>query len=197
MLTRQKLSQLCRSISLDFSQTFPDGKTHNPAMKFTSLHSLRALSLLGLAMTAVSCVSNGPPYPADGNVFINDRRPRYGYQGTNTPTPDNPGPEEDRPKRNERGEDPEKLHDNQGPLAENPHQSDAKPDKPVADPAPTTPTETKPKPTTTLPYGTPVIGKKGFVYSPYAPDKGMVDVTDIPSGTKVACPYTDKVFRVP
>ncbi len=48
-----------------------------------------------------------------------------------------------------------------------------------------------------LPFGQPVVGKKGFVYSPYAPDKGQVDVQDIPSGTKVKCPYTNKVFRVP
>ncbi len=46
-------------------------------------------------------------------------------------------------------------------------------------------------------FGQPVVGKKGFVYSPYAPDKGQVDVQDIPSGTKVKCPYTNKVFRVP
>lgn len=48
-----------------------------------------------------------------------------------------------------------------------------------------------------LPYGQPVVGKKGYVYSPYAPDKGQVDVDGIPAGTKVKCPYTGKVFRVP
>ena len=72
---------------------------------------------------------------------------------------------------------------------------------------PTAPTETKPepkpeetKPAVTredLPFGQPVVGKKGYVYSPYAPDKGQVDVVDIPSGTKVKCPYTNKTFRVP
>lgn len=62
----------------------------------------------------------------------------------------------------------------------------------------TTPTESKPAVTREdLPYGQPVVGKKGFVYSPHAPDKGQVDVADIPAGTKVKCPYTDKVFRVP
>jgi hypothetical protein len=51
--------------------------------------------------------------------------------------------------------------------------------------------------TTSLPYGTPVARKKGFIYSPYAPDKGIVDVSDIPAGTEVECPYTGKKFRVP
>ncbi len=65
--------------------------------------------------------------------------------------------------------------------------------------SPSKPAET-PKPTkqpTDLPFGTPYIGKPGFVYSPYAPDKGLVDVSGIPSGTKVECPYTSKQFRAP
>lgn len=48
-----------------------------------------------------------------------------------------------------------------------------------------------------LPFGVPVPDKPGFLFSPYAPDKGMIDVRGIPSGTKVACPYTQKIFRVP
>ena len=48
-----------------------------------------------------------------------------------------------------------------------------------------------------LPYGIAIPGKKGFVYSPFADHKQQVDVTDIPTGTKVKCPYTGKVFRVP
>lgn len=47
-----------------------------------------------------------------------------------------------------------------------------------------------------LPYGAPVAGKTGFVYSPYG-DKKLVDAVDIPRGTKVKCPYSGKVFRVP
>lgn len=58
-----------------------------------------------------------------------------------------------------------------------------------------------PKPTPAkredLPYGIAIPGKKGFVYSPFADNKQQVDVTDIPTGTKVKCPYTSKVFRVP
>ena len=48
-----------------------------------------------------------------------------------------------------------------------------------------------------LPYGIAIPGKKGYVYSPYHDNKQQVDVTDIPTGTKVKCPYTGKVFRVP
>ncbi len=48
-----------------------------------------------------------------------------------------------------------------------------------------------------IPFGTWVPDKRGFVYSPYAPDSGGVDVSDIPAGTKVECPYTKKIFRVP
>ena len=33
--------------------------------------------------------------------------------------------------------------------------------------------------------------------SPFSSNERMVDVTDIPSGTKVKCPYTMKIFRVP
>lgn len=50
---------------------------------------------------------------------------------------------------------------------------------------------------TEIPFGTPVMGRKGHVRSPYAEDQGMVDVTDIPAGAKVKCPFTGKVFRVP
>jgi hypothetical protein len=174
-------------------------------MKFSINCILRSASLCGLALSAASCVS-GPPYQPDGNVFINDRRPKYGYQGTNSPTADPAATEKqdrpDKPRNNDRGEDPAKLHDNDNSdNGDKPANTEPKTDKPVTDPAPTNPPvveDPKPKPTTTnLPFGTPVIGKKGFVYSPYAPDKGMVDVSDIPSGTKVECPYTKKVFRVP
>jgi hypothetical protein len=67
------------------------------------------------------------------------------------------------------------------------------PDKPKDPPAETKKAVTRED----LPFGLPVVGKKGYVYSPYAPDKGQVDVVDIPSGTKVKCPYTNKTFRVP
>lgn len=161
---------------------------------------MRAAVLAGLSLSAVSCVS-GPPYQPDGNVFITDKPPRYGYQGTNSPGDSGPNKPNERPKQNV-GEDPSKLHDpntNNKPsdTASNPT-SDAPPSTtPSTDPTATTPEPKATKPSTSLPFGTPVIGRKGYVYSPYAPDKGMVDVVDVPSGTKVECPYTGKAFRVP
>jgi len=56
---------------------------------------------------------------------------------------------------------------------------------------------TPPPAASELPYGVPVPGKKGFVYSPYDKSAGFVDVRDIGPGTKVRCPYTGKIFRVP
>ena len=47
-----------------------------------------------------------------------------------------------------------------------------------------------------LPFGESVPGKKGFVFSPYS-KKELVDVSGIPAGTRVKCPYTSNVFRVP
>lgn len=48
-----------------------------------------------------------------------------------------------------------------------------------------------------LPIGIPAADSPGFVFSPYAQDKGMVDVTGLPRGATVVCPYTGKQFRVP
>ena len=50
---------------------------------------------------------------------------------------------------------------------------------------------------TDLPYGTPVAGKPGLVTSPFAPDKGYVDVTGFPPRTAVEDPYTGKIFLTP
>ena len=48
-----------------------------------------------------------------------------------------------------------------------------------------------------LTYGTPVPGKPGLVMSPFAPEKGYLDVTGFPPGTAVEDPYTGKVFLTP
>ena len=47
-----------------------------------------------------------------------------------------------------------------------------------------------------LPYGKPIAGKPGFLYSPYDP-KFIIDVRGFPPGTLVNDPNTNKPFRVP
>lgn len=59
------------------------------------------------------------------------------------------------------------------------------------------------KPTTPPParkdyiYAKPVPGKPGHVFSPYAPNSGIVDVRGYESGETVIDPYTQKYFLVP
>ncbi len=62
--------------------------------------------------------------------------------------------------------------------------------------APSTSTPS-PSPAVELPYGTPIAGRPGFVNSPYAAKHQLVDVTGLPVGMEVKCPYTGKLFRVP
>ena len=167
-------------------------------MKYSLTNPLRAAALLAISLSAASCV-NQPRYQPDGNVFIRETgKPRYGYGGTETlPANDSPKP----PKNNgAQGEDPEKLHgngpeDDGGAGANGTGTNPTRPNPGTTEPS--TPSVKPPTPGASLPFGTPVIGEKGYVYSPYAADKGKVDVKDIPSGTKVECPYTKKIFRVP
>ncbi|MFZ4767331.1 MAG: hypothetical protein ACOYMN_20450 [Roseimicrobium sp.] len=47
------------------------------------------------------------------------------------------------------------------------------------------------------PYGELIPGRPGFVNSPYAAKNQLVDVTGLPVGMEVKCPYSGKLFRVP
>ncbi len=47
------------------------------------------------------------------------------------------------------------------------------------------------------PYGRRVDGRPGFVNSPYATKRQLVDVAGIAPGVEVKCPYSNKLFRVP
>jgi hypothetical protein len=57
-----------------------------------------------------------------------------------------------------------------------------------------------PKSTTTqaqFPTARPVPNKPGYVFSPFDPSGGYVDVTGYASGSKVKDPYSGKIFLVP
>ena len=53
------------------------------------------------------------------------------------------------------------------------------------------------QPAANVPFGIPIPHRPGFINSPYAAKHQVVDVTDMPAGSEVKCPYTGKTFRVP
>ncbi|MEM0896802.1 MAG: hypothetical protein AAGJ79_07930 [Verrucomicrobiota bacterium] len=69
--------------------------------------------------------------------------------------------------------------------------------KPAANGSNGTAAKPAPAPSDDLPSGTPVPGKPNYVYSPFAKKNQIVDVQGLEPGTKVRCPYTGKLFRVP
>ena len=48
-----------------------------------------------------------------------------------------------------------------------------------------------------IPIAKPVPGKPGYVYSPFDPNSGYVDVTGYAAGSKAKDPYSGKIFIVP
>jgi hypothetical protein len=153
-------------------------------------------------MVLVSC--GGDEYADDGNIFQAadpKKANNYGFQGQGgTKYADGSGAPADATKpEGETPADGGNAAATSGdgstpPATAGTTSTDPVAQEPVAPPAPV---QTKPKPTSGLPFGIPVIGNKGYVYSPYAPEKGMVDVRELNSGVKVECPYTFKHFRVP
>jgi hypothetical protein len=52
-------------------------------------------------------------------------------------------------------------------------------------------------PSVSTPVAQRVPGRPGYVFSPFAPNSGFVDVSGLPSGIEARDPYTGRVFRVP
>ena len=66
-------------------------------------------------------------------------------------------------------------------------------DKSKSSPAPSRTASTQSQ----IPTAKPVPGKPGYVFSPFDPSGGYVDVTGYASGQKVKDPYSGKIFLVP
>jgi hypothetical protein len=66
-------------------------------------------------------------------------------------------------------------------------------EKPRPSPSPSRTTTTQAQ----IPTAKPVPGKPGYVFSPFDPSGGYVDVTGYTSGQKVKDPYSGKIFLVP
>ena len=156
------------------------------------------------ALLATSCTVFPPPVPQPGPPFAPYGRPRYGHNGTDSPNygtepralPGNSG-------RPDIRRDPNDTRVDITPPE--PRNTTGTGNKPGVNPDPNTPAVTTPdpapppavKPREELLYGIPVVGKKGMVYSPHAPEKGQVDVEGLKRGTRVKCPYSGQDFRVP
>lgn len=186
----------------------------------------RLASLLLATLAGGSLVSCTSDYSPDGNMFLNDRAPRYGYGGTDAPrykygATETEAPSEPRGQtrylneRRERREEPRRpalidepeVSGEGGPPEPTTETTEAPPRRlePTAEPEPPAPEpkpepapepKPKPPPSEDIPYATPVPGQEGKVYSPFH-NGGYVDVSGMPSGSKARCPYTKKIFRVP
>ena len=64
-------------------------------------------------------------------------------------------------------------------------------------PSPATSPRTQATQTVQYPTAKPVPGKPGYVFSPFDPSGGYVDVNGYTSGQKVKDPYSGKIFLVP
>jgi hypothetical protein len=90
------------------------------------------------------------------------------------------------------------------PRPQNPPRSNVKPSAtPRSSPATVTerskpsPSPRNPSTQAQFPTAKPVPGKPGYVFSPFDPSGGYVDVNGYTSGQKVKDPYSGKIFLVP
>jgi len=78
-----------------------------------------------------------------------------------------------------------------------PQQNETHPSTSATSHAGVTPQSSSTNSAAQFPVAKPVPGKPGYVFSPYDPNGGYVDVSGYPSGSKVKDPYSQKIFLVP
>jgi len=176
------------------------------------------------ALTLAGCVDTwNPNYGRQENIFLEQGGQRYGHGGTQSPSgrassyghqsqepspfwrggrrrkaPDRTGGTqflEPEKKRNPRP--PVETVDERSYAVVEPTETvntTAPEETVVREDPPVVESESKPE---KAPYATPVVNKPGYVTSPFDTQKRYVDVSGIPPGTEVECPYTGKIFRVP
>ena len=185
-----------------------------------SFAAVSAVALIAASLAATSCGTDDYPGP-DGNIFLNRRAPKYGHGGTDSPKYGDTGrrpvdadaegrvgrrnktefAREDREEKPDDTSSDDSKPDDSRPGSDSSSGTAEKPssdEKPVAEEKPSTDSKpaAKKEEGSNLPFGVPVPGKEGLVYSPYF-SGGYVDVKGMPPGEKVRCPYTKKIFRVP
>jgi len=77
-----------------------------------------------------------------------------------------------------------------------PQQNETHPTSAASRPA-ATPQSSSTSSAAQFPVAKAVPGKPGYVFSPYDPNGGYVDVSGYPPGSKVKDPYSQKIFLVP
>lgn len=172
---------MLNSANMPVAQAVPDlpGYVRTPFTNPPRLVDVRGMS----AGAKVVCPYTQRPFLVPGGV------------STRSSVASAPPPPPVRPKVTEAPERPAPP-----PVAPVPNTNVAAMTAPTPPSAPTTPpSEPSPPPGATpeLPFGNSIEGRPGFVNSPYAAKHQLVDVTGLPVGMEVKCPYTGKLFRVP
>jgi hypothetical protein len=139
-------------------------------------------------------VSTPTPAPAPIRPESKVTTPSVPTFADNTPAPITPAPAPAAPTKAPATEKKENAPTKPAP----PTPNVAKNTPPVkSSPVVSAPPPPAPKPVQEIPYGKSISGRPGFVNSPYAANHQLVDVTGLPAGMEVKCPYTGKLFRVP
>ena len=123
----------------------------------------------------------------------------FGLSSCETTTPETPEPD---PKKEVSTKPPKKRVPSTPDPQPGPAADTTDPAADTTDPAADT-TDPSPDAGTTPPvaedykFGVPVPGRPGMIRSPHNPDAGLIDARGLKPGTKIRCPFTSKVIKVP